>query len=167
MAEGQLAYGGKQAAWMIVRGGLANALTNSARACPSEVYVPLAPRVRGSIRAVAFAVAGHRHSTDGDVQLFLRREQGGMDVQDLLQSAVRARAIGVMERGPTLRAALGHLHPQSEEADRMNAAQGMHDAAEIFAAGAGNGHWAARSPQTFSIFAAHPDVALRPSACSV
>ena len=127
MAESQLPPGGKQHARMIMRECLADALTYYARVCCIAVYEPDATRLRADILAVATAVAGQTLSADGAMQWLLRREEGGVDLHDPVQSGVRARAAAVMERGSILRAALHGVYPGVEKAQLMQV-EGVADA---------------------------------------
>ena len=61
------------------------------------------------------------------MQLFMRREEGGMDVHDPVASGARARAAAVVERGPDLRARLRQLYPDAS-ADAYAVAEGISDA---------------------------------------
>ena len=115
-----------------MRDCLANALTYDARVFSADVFAPRARQLRLGVLEAASAVAGHRISGAGAEQLVLRREQGGMSVHDPAQSGLRARAAAVMERGATLRAALGELYPQPEKVDALTAER-MRDAADIVA----------------------------------
>ena len=86
-AESQLESGGKQPAWLVRRDCLANALTYDARVCSAALYRPCAEKLRAEIVEVAAAVAGNVLSEQHVQRLLLRREEGGMDVHDLLRQA--------------------------------------------------------------------------------
>ena len=58
MAEGQLAAGGKQPAWTVMRDCRASALSYDARVCNSVHYGPFAVRLKGELTQVAAAIAG-------------------------------------------------------------------------------------------------------------
>jgi hypothetical protein len=55
MAEGQLAAGGKQPSWTVMRDCLANALSYDARVCNSQHYGPFVKRLQVEIVQVASA----------------------------------------------------------------------------------------------------------------
>ena len=86
-----------------MRGCLANALTYDARVCSAVHDQPFALQLRVEIMQVASAVAGGGLAGLQQQQLFMRREEGGVDVHDPVGTGVRARAAAVTERGPTLR----------------------------------------------------------------
>ena len=76
-AEGQRPSDGEQAAWVAIRGCLANALTCGARVCRVGMYAPYIAQLSSEITGVAAAVAGQCISGGCVEQLFLRREEGG------------------------------------------------------------------------------------------
>ena len=127
MAEGQLASGGKQPAWTVMRDCLANALSYDARVCKSVHCGPFAAILRRELTQVVTAIAGAELGPMQTEQIFLRREDGGMDVNDPVASGARARVAAVIERGPDLRARLRLLFPEAAvEAHR--GAEGLADA---------------------------------------
>ena len=96
-----------------MRSCLANALSYDARVCNSVHYGPFAARLQGEITAVAAAIAGVELGPMQIMQLFMRREEGGMDLNDPIASGARARVAAVIERGPALRARLRMLYPEA------------------------------------------------------
>ena len=113
-----------------MRGCGANALTYDARVCSAVHYQPYVHQLRDEIIQVASAVAGGQLVGLQQQQLFMRREEGGMDVHDPVDSGVRARAAAVIERGPNLRDRLQQLYPVAPAAQRRQA-EGIGDADEI------------------------------------
>ena len=99
------------------------------------------------------------------MQLFMRREDGGMDVHDPLASGTRARAAAVMERGPELRARLQELFPGMPPV-ACNAAEGLGDALvllhELREQGIAIGPYGL--PQMVGIVPQNAEAALRPPA---
>ena len=130
MAETQLAAGGKQPAWTIMRDCLANALSYDARVCEVTHYRSFAEQLRDEISGVAGAIAGIELQPVHAMQLFMRREEGGMDVHDPVASGARARAAAVVERGPDLRTRLRELFPDAQPV-AYNAAEGIKDAPDL------------------------------------
>ena len=96
-----------------MRDCLANALSYDARICNAAHHGPFAARLLGEIVAVAAAIAGAELKPMQIAQLFMRREDGGVDVNDPVASGARARVAAVIERGPDLRARLRQLYPSA------------------------------------------------------
>ena len=130
MAEGQLAAGGKQPAWTVMRDCLANALSYDARVCNAMHYGPFAERLREEIIAVAGAIAGVEMGPVQTMQMLMRREEGGMGLDDPVASGARARIAAVIERGPDLRARLRLLYPEAAPEVQGNA-EGLTDAEHL------------------------------------
>ena len=118
---GQLEAGGILPAWVVMRDCLANALTYDPRVCSTVHYQPCALQLREEITQVASAVAGGALAGLQQQQLFMRREEGGMDVHDPVDSGVRARAAAVTERGPSLRDRLQQLYLVAPAVQRRQA----------------------------------------------
>ena len=130
MAEGQLAAGGKQPAWTVMRDCLANALSYDARVCDVTHYQPFAEMLRDELIEVAGAIAGIKMQATQIMQLFMHREEGGVDVHGRVAPGARARTAALMERGPDLRARLRQLYPDASP-DAHAAAEGISDAVQL------------------------------------
>jgi hypothetical protein len=109
MAQANLQAGGKQPAWHILRDCLCNALSFDARVCEAVQYSLFAGKLRQEIIKVAQCIVGVELNFYQAEQLFLRREEGGMQFNDPVASGVRARVAAVTERGPILRTAMARL----------------------------------------------------------
>ena len=128
MANAGLDTGGRQPAWQIARLVVANSLTYDARVNATALTEPFAQRVRSGLIAALSASAGVPLVESTLEQVFLPRFLGGFEVNDPVASLPRARVAHIIERGPTLRAALRALAPHADES-MIAAAEAIEDGA--------------------------------------
>ena len=120
--------GGRQPAWQVARLMVATSLHYDARVNATAAVLPYAQRVRGELVAALSASAGAHLDDHALRQVFMPRALGGFQVDDPVATAVRARIAHIIERGPSLRAALAQLAPEGTPAEALRAAEAMDDA---------------------------------------